>query len=300
MFIEKRKSDKGIKYYLSHSIRVDTKVKKLIKYLGQNLSQKELKEKEILAKQLIEEEIKELNTEVFNFDLSPAQIKQLNRYDSKIKILHLEKVSWEKFKEDFVFNTNAIEGSSVLEEEVKGLLEENSLPKTKDELESINVGKAIEYIKTLKEDISIDLILKLHEICFKGSKSFAGRLRNKEVVIKNNKGVVIHQGAPVKELENELEEFINWYNENKTEFKPLVLAAIVHNQFEYIHPFEDGNGRVGRLLLNYILLKNNYPPINIFLENRKKYYQCLREFSENNNLKSTIEFLIKQFKKQTK
>ena len=298
MFIEKRKSDKGIKYYLSHSIRVDTKVKKLVKYLGQNLSQKELKEKKILAKQLIEDEIKELNTEVFNFDLSPVQIKQLNRYDSKIKILHLEKVSWEKFKEDFVFNTNAIEGSSVLEEEVKGLLEENSLPKTKDELESINVGKAIEYIKTLKEDISIDLILKLHEICFKGSKSFAGRLRNKEVVIKNNKGVVIHQGAPVKELQNELGEFINWYNENKTEFKPLVLAAIVHNQFEYIHPFEDGNGRVGRLLLNYILLQNNYPPINIFLENRKEYYQCLREFSENNNLKSTIEFLIKQYEKQ--
>lgn len=298
MFIEKRKSDKGIKYYLSHSIRVDTKVKKLVKYLGQNLSQKELKEKKILAKQLIEDEIKELNTEVFNFDLSPVQIKQLNRYDSKIKILHLEKVSWEKFKEDFVFNTNAIEGSSVLEEEVKGLLEENSLPKTKDELESINVGKAIEYIKTLKEDISIDLILKLHEICFKGSKSFAGRLRNKEVVIKNNKGVVIHQGAPVKELENELNDFIIWYNENKTEFKPLVLAAIVHNQFEYIHPFEDGNGRVGRLLLNYILLKNNYLPINIFLENRKEYYQCLREFSENNNLKSTIEFLIKQYEKQ--
>ena len=159
------------------------------------------------------------------------------------------------------------------------------------------MGTAIDYIKELKEDISIDLILKLHKICFQGSKSFAGKLRKVEVVIKNNKGDIIHQGAPIKELKNELEEFINWYNENKTEFKPLVLAAIIHNQFEYIHPFEDGNGRVGRLLLNYILLKNNYPPINIFLENRKEYYLCLKEFSGNNNLKSTIEFLIKQYNK---
>jgi len=300
MFIEKRKSEKGIKYYLSHSFRIDSKVKKIVKYLGQNLAQKELKQKEILAKQLIEEDIKELNTEVFNFDLTPFQIKQLNKYDSKIKILHLEKETWEKFKEDFVFNTNAIEGSSVLEEEVKELLEENSLPKTKDELETINVGRAIDYIKELKEDISIELILKLHEICFQKSKSFAGIFRTVEVVIKNNKGEIIHQGAPVKELKKELNEFISWYNETKTQFKPLVLAAIVHNQFEYIHPFEDGNGRVGRLLLNYILLKNNYPPINIFLENRKEYYQCLKDFSENNNLKSTIEFLIKQYNKTKK
>ena len=300
MFIEKRKSGKNIKYYLSHSYRDNDKVKKISRYLGQNLSQKDLEKNKSRAEKIIIEQIEELKTEVFNFSLSSSQINQLNKYDSKLKIIHLQNLEFEKFKEDFVYNTNAIEGSSVLEDEVKDLLEEKTLPKTKDELETINVGLAVDFINTCKDEVSLDLILKLHEICFKGSKSFAGRLRDVEVVIKNNQGDIIHQGVPVSQLKEELREFIHWYGENKNNFKPLILAALVHNQFEHIHPFQDGNGRVGRLLLNYILLKNNYPPINIFLEDRQEYYLSLREYSENNNLKPTIQFLIKQYKKTLK
>ncbi len=54
------------------------------------------------------------------------------------------------------------------------------------------------------------------------------------------------------------------------------LAAVVHNQFEMIHPFQDGNGRVGRILLNNILLKNGLPPLNIELRNRREYYSALQ------------------------
>lgn len=300
MFIEKRKSGKNIKYYLSHSYRDNDKVKKISRYLGQNLSQKDLEKNKSRAEKIIIEQIEELKTEVFNFSLSSSQINQLNKYDSKLKIIHLQNSEFEKFKEDFVYNTNAIEGSSVFEDEVKDLLEEKTLPKTKDELETINVGLAVDFINNCKDEFSLDLILKLHKICFKGSKSFAGKLRDVEVVIKNNKGDIIHQGAPVSQLKQELDEFINWYHDNKKNFKPLILATLVHNQFEHIHPFQDGNGRVGRLLLNYILLKNNYPPINIFLEDRQEYYLSLREYSENNNLKPTIQFLIKQYKKTLK
>jgi len=88
-----------------------------------------------------------------------------------------------------------------------------------------------------------------------------------------------------------------WYNANRDEVKPLLLAAIVHNQFEYIHPFEDGNGRVGRLLLNYALLQQEYPPINILLEDRSKYYECLRLYSQENDLESTLGFLVDQYSK---
>lgn len=80
----------------------------------------------------------------------------------------------------------------------------------------------------------------------------------------------------------------------------MVLAAILHNQFERIHPFKDGNGRVGRLLLNFILLKNNYPPINILLEDRAEYYKTLQEYSNKDELKPTLEFLISQYKKTLK
>jgi len=300
MFVEKRKSGKNIKYYLSHTYRDENKVKKISRYLGQNLSQKDLEKNKSRAELILKEQIEELKTEIFNFSLSSSQINQLNKQDSKLKIIHLQNSDFKKFKEDFVYNTNAIEGSSVLEDEVKDLLEEKTLPETKEELETINVGLAIDYIKDCSDDLSLDFILRLHEICFKGSKNFAGKLRDVEVVIKNNKGDIIHQGAPLSELKEELDEFTHWYDENKNNFKPLILAALIHNQFEHIHPFQDGNGRVGRLLLNYILLKNNYPPINIFLEDRQEYYLSLREYSENNNLKPTIQFLIKQYKKTLK
>jgi Fic family protein len=120
------------------------------------------------------------------------------------------------------------------------------------------------------------------------------------VVVRNLRGEIIHSGVPKEELKDYLKDFVLWYKENKTHFKPLVLAAILHNQFEHIHPFQDGNGRVGRLLLNYILVKHNYPPINIKLEDRQEYYQTLQKYSKEDDLKSTLRFLIKQYKKTLK
>jgi len=76
----------------------------------------------------------------------------------------------------------------------------------------------------------------------------------------------------------------------------LILAAVVHNQFENIHPFRDGNGRVGRLLLNNILTKNGLPPVNIELKHRLDYYHTLQEYEKNKDIKPTIEFLIKEYK----
>ena len=172
--------------------------------------------------------------------------------------------------------------------------------KDPEELETKGLAKAIKFIRTSKQDLSLKLILKLHKLCFEGSKNFAGEFRDVEVVIKNHQREVIHQGTLVDYLENELNEFIKWYKLNKNKFKPLILAAIIHNQFEKIHPFQDGDGRVGRLLLNFILIKNNYPPINILLKDRPEYYFTLQEYQKFDRLKPTLIFLIKQYKKTLK
>lgn len=299
MYIEKRKSGKDVKYYLTHSYRKEGKTKKIRVYLGQNLSEKEIESKKQKARKTIQNQIERLRTEVFDFTLTKNQVEKINRL-SDIKIKHLEKTDWKKFKEDFVYNTNAIEGSTVELDEVKELIEEKPKTKNPEELETLGVAKAIDYIKKTKEDFSVDLIKKLHEMCFEKSKSFAGEFRKKEVVIRNYKGEVIHKGVPVNKINEFLEEMEEWYYENKDKFKPLVLAAIMHNQFEHIHPFEDGNGRVGRLLLNFVLLKNKYPPINIYLKDRQEYYRCLKEYSDSHKLKPTVEFLIKQYKKTEK
>ena len=294
MYVEKRKTGNKVKYYLVHSYREKKKVKKIRKYLGQNLIKAELEEAKNIAKQHILKLLQELNTKVFLFTLTKKQIEKLNNY--KIKIMHFDQKEWQRFTEEFVYNTNAIEGSTIQRDEVPEILHKQK-PLGAEELETKGVAKAVEYIKNAKEGLSIELMRKLHKICFEGAKSFAGQIRNVEVVIRNSKGEILHQGVHVSQLQLALKEMIGWHDKNKNKFKPLVLAAIMHNQFEYIHPFQDGNGRVGRLLLNFILLKNKYPPININLEDRAEYYATLQEYQKNQNLKPTVEFLVKQYKK---
>lgn len=300
MYIEKRKVGKDIKYYLVHSYREEDKVEKIRRYLGSNLSKEELNNKKEKAEKLILELIEEMSTKVFSFSLTKKQRELLNKYNEKIKVFHLSKEEWQVFTEDFVYNTNAIEGSTVSEGEVKEILSERQKTKAPDEIETLGVAKAIYYIRTTKEELSLDLILKLHKLCFDGSKSFAGKFREVNVVVKNSRGDIIHAGVPKEELTNYLKDFVIWYKENKSHFKPLILAAIIHNQFEHIHPFQDGNGRIGRLLLNYILIRHNYPPINIKLEDRQEYYQTLQKYSKEDDLKPTLRFLIKQYKKTLK
>lgn len=297
MYIEKRTQGKNTKYYLTHSYKEGKKTKKIRRYLGQNLSESEISKLKKRAEEIILEQIDELQTEIFNFKLNKNELDKLNKFNDKLKIFHLDAKDWKLFTEEFVYNTNAIEGSTVLQDEVKEILHKNKSSDNPEVIETLGVAKAIKYIKNTTEDLSLDLILKLHKFCFEGSKDFAGKFRGVEVVIKNAFGEIIHAGVPVSDLKSELEEFINWYDENKNEFKPLVLAAIVHNQLEYIHPFQDGNGRVGRLLLNFILIKHDYPPINIKLEDRQEYYNTLREYSINNDLKPTLNFLIKEYDK---
>ncbi|MBW6442323.1 Fic family protein [Patescibacteria group bacterium] len=299
MYVEKRKVGKSIKYYLVHSYREGDKVEKIRKYLGSNLSQKELEQKSKEREKEILEELNQRSINIFSFRLTKKQLERLNKYQERIQVFHLTNKEWQNFKEDFVFNTNAIEGSTIQENEVSEILKKPRA-ENEEEIETKGVAKAIEYIKETKEDLSLDLLLKLHKLCFENSKSYAGRFRNVNVVIKNSKGEIIHSGAPVEHLEIALKEFIEWYKENKNRFAPLVLSAIVHNQFEDIHPFQDGNGRVGRLLLNFILLKRKYPPINILLEDRQEYYRTLQEYSKKDNLKPTLDFLLKQYKKTIK
>ncbi|MBU0629198.1 MAG: Fic family protein [Nanoarchaeota archaeon] len=299
MFIEKRKIGKSIKYYLIYSYRETNEVKKIRRYLGLNLSVDQLGKARQEAEHQIKKELELLNTEIFHFSLSKKQIAKLNKYDGQIKVHHLQGFEWKRFTEEFAYNTNAIEGSTVQLGEVPEILSKNKAENS-EEIETKGVAEAVSFIRSSKKDLSLDLLKKLHMLCFEGSKPFAGKFRNVEVVIRNGKGDIVHRGVPVSQLDNALKDLVGWYRKNKKRFKPLALAAILHNQFEEIHPFQDGNGRVGRLLLNFVLVKNKYTPINISLEDRGEYYQTLQEYHKNNNLKPTMEFLVKQYKKTLK
>lgn len=304
MHIEKRESKGKIKYYLTHSYREGKKVHKFRKYLGQDLTKEKLQERKKIAEKLILEEIHKYNIikDPLQFELSKEEVKPIKKLESEIPldIAHLSDQDWEVFSKLFTYNTNAIEGSKLNLKEVKDLLEEDKWPtKSKEDIaEAYGVDEAIRFIRGTKDHISNDLIKKIHKIVFRNSKPFAGKFRKKgeEVAVIDNKGKVVHEGAPQSRINHLLKELIVWYNKCKKKYPALVLGAVVHNQFENIHPFRDGNGRVGRILLNNILIKHGLPPINIDFKNRMEYYSSLKAYELNKDLKPTIELYIKEYK----
>lgn len=305
MKIEIRVQGKRKKYYLAHSFREGKKVKKIRRYLGTNLSAKNISKLKIRAEEIIRQQIEsyKIIANPLKHELTVKELDLLRNLEikGKIDIKHLSAEDWRKFTELFTYNTNAIEGSEVTQKEVEEILEKNKWPKDvqKDSIsETYGVAEAINYIKKTKEHISILLIKKMHEMVFKNSKSFAGKLRSKgvEVVIRDAFGNIAHIGAPSNRVEGLLEDLVLWYNKHKNKYPPILLAAIVHNQFENIHPFADGNGRVGRLLLNNILLKHNLPPVNISLRNRREYYLALQEYQKKGDIRSTLDLIVKEYK----
>lgn len=308
MNIEVRPTGKRKKYYLAHSYRVGKKVKKIRIYLGTNLTKSELAVAREKAKIILDKRIpasKESRDPYLTL-LTKTELKELESLtsDREIRIIHLSEAEWQRFTEIFTYNTNAIEGSKVGKNEVKDLLEKNKLPeKSKEDIaETFGVADAVKYIRGTNEHLSLDLIKTLHWLCFKNSKSFAGQFRRKgiEVGVYDRLGNVVHRGALSTKVLPLLKDLIKWYEKSKNRYPPLLLAAIIHNQFENIHPFEDGNGRVGRLLLVNILIKHGLPPVNIELELREEYYNALQAYERRNNIKPTLELLLKEYRKLKK
>lgn len=309
MFLEVRKVGKKKKYYLVHSFRIGKKVKKIRRYLGADLSNEKLANiREIAEKQILHRVnvFKKINDPLLEV-LSEEEIKWIKELQEKkaFHVFHLTEDQWKRFSEIFTYNTNAIEGSALTQKEVVEIAEKGKWPQDKskeDIAEAQGVMEAIQFIRETKEHISVPLMMKIHEIVFKNSKPFAGKTRTKgtEVGVFDSLGNIVHQGAPADKVLDLLRELIVWYNKNKKKYPPILLAAVVHNQFENIHPFQDGNGRVGRILLNNVLLKHGLPPININLTNRKRYYETLQEYEKNHNIRPTIEFLLDECKELRK
>lgn len=304
MYVEKRKEGKRTKYYLAHSFREGRKVHKIRKFLGKNINEGELKERRIKAEKIILEEIKQYKIikDPLKVPLSQKEIKLIENLErnQKLKIIHFSEKQWKLFSELFSYSTNAIEGSEITKGEAKAILEQDKWPKKskQDIAEIYGVNNAIEFIRKTKTHFSIKLIKDLHKIVFKNSKDFAGNFRKKgeEVAIRDGFGNIVHMGAPQSRIISLLNELVEWYEQNKKKYSSLVLASVVHNQFENIHPFKDGNGRVGRLLLNNILIKNSLSPVNIDLRNVREYYNSLQEYEKKGDLRPTIDLLIKEYK----
>lgn len=178
------------------------------------------------------------------------------------------------------YHSNAIEGSTLTYAETYAILyNDNSFKiegkEPREIYEAINHKNALELVfKNLKENSKFDerFIKKLNETINKNIKETEG-FRVVQVFIQGSE----HIPPEPEKIPNLMNYFV--YNYNNDEQDIFLKIAQYHIEFEKIHPFEDGNGRIGRLLLNYELLKNNLPPIVIAKEDRVKYF----EFLQNND-----------------
>jgi Fic family protein len=308
MHVEIRKGNGKKKYYLAHSYRKGGKIRKIRVYLGEDLSGEEVAGKRKEAETELKERLlsAKLVRDPYRTALSPSELRELRGLGAtgKIKLLHLSEDDWLKFTEAFTYDTNAIEGSTVTGREVVNILEKNRWPeKPKSEIsETYGVSEAVAHIRKNREHTSLGLMRELHRIIFKNSKPFAGRFREKgvEVVIADASGNIVHRGAPSSQVVPLLKELEAWYRKNKRRYPPLVLAAVVHNQFENIHPFQDGNGRIGRLLLINILIKHGLPPLNIELKNRKEYYTALQVYQKSQDIRPMLNLMLKEYRRLRK
>ena len=192
------------------------------------------------------------------------------------------------------YHSNAIEGSTLTYAETYAILyNDNSFKiegkEPREIYEVINHKKALELIfKNLqnKEEFDERFIKKLNEIINRDIKDTEG-YRAVQVFIQGSE----HVPPEPEKVPNLMMYYI--YNYNHDEQDIFAKIARYHIEFERIHPFEDGNGRTGRLLINYELLKNNLPPVVIAKEDRVKYFylfrnndstgvsDCLKELSTN-------------------
>ncbi len=178
---------------------------------------------------------------------------------------------------NWTYHSNAIEGSTLTLSETKVALEGITVGgKTiKEHLEAINHKDAILYVEQIvknQEDLSEWQIKSIHRLILKGIEDeYAGVYRKENVIISGAR----HIPPDAVQVQSQMERFIKWYENEGQHLHPIERASVIHVDFVGIHPFIDGNGRTARLLLNFELMKNGFPPIVIQKENRSEYYTAL-------------------------
>lgn len=211
----------------------------------------------------------------------------------KIKDVLKQIISNESILDEFVlsltYNSNSIEGSTLTKNETADILfRDISLPNKKliEHLEAKNHQTALLFAFKL-DDFKIDknLILKLHSILMNGIREDAGMFRRVQVrIIGSN--VPTANFMKVPDLMDELVKEIN-----KKEKDIIKHTAYIHSRFEQIHPFSDGNGRIGRILIHLMLLKSNLPPAVVKQEKKRFYYTYLQKAQQTEDTSLLEDFI---------
>ncbi len=237
--------------------------------------------------------------------LANEEIKEINEINTEFwqRYKKLNQTVQEQFDQNFVmsfvYNTNSIEGSTLSPKEVELLLSENIAPNKPldDVLEAKAAQKTLNFAKEYKGEFTQEFIQQIHETYFKDTKpGIAGKYKTHQNMIRGSHFETTPPHLVITDMKNYIEE----YGELGKKLHPLELAAWAHWKLVHIHPFQDGNGRTSRIIMNFILHRNGYAMIDIKTKEKKQYFNALEKCSYNNNGKALATRLVRRFKKQYK
>ncbi len=200
---------------------------------------------------------------------------------------------FDRFTVNFTCESNALEGNSLTLKDVAIVMFEGRVPKNKDlreVYETRNSRKVVDLILKKKFSVAENDIIKMHKLLVRemeietGYKSIPNFLLGRDI-----------ETAPPEKVAAEMKKLIEWFN-GEEKMHPLQKAAHFHARFERIHPFDDGNGRVGRFLINIALVNNGYAPLIIRKSQRTAYLKCLNDY-DNGYAENLERFILEKYKK---
>ncbi len=310
-------------YYLRISKKVKNKtIVKDIAYLGSDVSkiqkkldnlpkkyQKEIKKTYRNIKKHIESEYFLKKAKTLKIKKSEYLDKEVIEQIEAIRLHYKEvflklddltkKDVFKNFLIDFAFNTTSIEGNTISLAETQKLLTENLTPKNKTLREVYdlqNTEKLFFELIDSKARINNKLIIKIHDKLMQDIDIRKG-YRTHDVRVFRSR----FDSSPAKYIKIDMNILLKWLKKNKRKFHPLILASLFHQKFERIHPFAEGNGRTGRMVMNYLLMRKKYPPIIIRNSKRNEYLDALSKANKidlNKNdpkyFKKVVNFITKE------
>jgi len=288
--VKKKTVDGRTYYYLEQTIRTEGTVQTEEKYLGTKIPPN------------VEEIKKQFLSEIYKKKWHPIldRIRENHSREQKKTPATALKKEARSFSVRFTYDTNRIEGSTLTLRETSDLLERGITPKSRplDDIKETEAHEKLFYeMLGFKKNLSLQAVLNWHKRLIEGTKpDIAGKIRTHQVAISGSKFM---PPAPV-EVPVLLREFFRWYEKNNEKLHPVELAALAHLKFVTIHPFSDGNGRMSRLLMNFVLNKHGFPLLNIPYEKRNSYYRALERSQTSGNEWVFVQWFFRRYVKEYK
>jgi len=199
---------------------------------------------------------------------------------------------FDRFTVNFTYESNALEGNSLTLKDVAIVLFEKMMIKGKElrEIyETRNSRKVVDLVLKKKFGVSEKDITKMHRLLVKDMEIETGYKKIPNYLVERKV-----ETTPPELVPKEMKELIAWYY-NQKRMHPLQKAAHLHGRFEKIHPFDDGNGRVGRFIINVILARNGYAPLIIRKSQRIAYFKCLEDYDKGYS-PNLERFMLEKYK----